>query len=76
MALLGSSIGLDVLVEQLQLADELRLRGSLMFAPQDLPGRYGRVIGAIDRVLAVLQCPALLAGGWAVWQHGYLGVAS
>jgi hypothetical protein len=20
-----------------------------------------------------MQCPALLAGGWAVWRHGYLG---
>jgi hypothetical protein len=73
MTPLGSTITRDVLLEQLQLADELRLRGLVMFAPQDLPGRYGRVVGAIDRVLALMQCPALLAGGWAVWRHGYLG---
>jgi hypothetical protein len=70
---LGSAISFEVLAEQLQLAEELRLQRSSMFAPQDLPGRYGRVVGAIDRVLAAMQCPALLAGGWAVWRHGYLG---
>ena len=73
MPLLGSAINVDVLIEQLQLAEELRDRGSSMFTPQDLPGRYGRVIGAVDRVLAAMRCPALLAGGWAVWRHGYLG---
>lgn len=66
-------ITIDVLKEQLELAEELRLRGSIMFEPQDLPGRYGRVIAAIDRVLKAMNCPALLAGGWAVWRHGYLG---
>ena len=66
-------ITLAVLKEQLELAEELRLRGSTMFEPQDLPGRYGRVIAAIDRVLKATNCPALLAGGWAVWRHGYLG---
>lgn len=66
-------ITIDELREQLELAEELRLKGSTMFKPQDLPGRYGRVIAAIDRVLKVMNCPALLAGGWAVWRHGYLG---
>src|SRR5688572_23099724 len=73
MPLLGSAISADVLLEQLQLADELQQRGSTMFEPQDLPGRYGRVIAAVDHVLSLMQCPALLAGGWAVWRHGYLG---
>jgi len=44
-----------------------------MFEPQDLPGRYGRVVKAVDRVLAAIQGEGVLAGGWAVWRHGYLG---
>src|SRR5262245_39405250 len=44
-----------------------------MFEPQDLPGRYGRVVKAVDRLLQVLDCPSVLAGGWAVWRHGYVG---
>ncbi len=73
MPLFGTAISVEVLSEQLQLAEELRLRGPSMFAPQDLPGRYGRVVAAIDRLLALMQCRALLAGDWAVWRHGYLG---
>lgn len=44
-----------------------------MLEPQDLPGRYGRVIKAIDRVLAATQSSAVVGGGWAVWRHGYDG---
>lgn len=44
-----------------------------MFEPQDLPGRYGRVIQAVDRLLQALDCPAVVGGGWAVWRHGYVG---
>jgi hypothetical protein len=44
-----------------------------MFEPQDLPGRYGRAVKAVDHLLNVLQCPAVLGGGWAVWRHGYVG---
>jgi hypothetical protein len=44
-----------------------------MLEPQDLPGRYGRVIKAIDHVLGVTGCRAVLAGGWAVWRHGFVG---
>lgn len=44
-----------------------------MFEPQDLPGRFGRVIQAVDHVLSAIQWEALLGGGWAVWRHGYLG---
>jgi hypothetical protein len=42
-----------------------------MLEPQDLPGRYGRVIRAIDRVLEAAGCESVVAGGWAVWRHGY-----
>ncbi len=44
-----------------------------MFDPQDLPGRYGRVIHALDHLLEATGCEAVVAGGWAVWRHGYLG---
>jgi len=44
-----------------------------MFEPQDLPGRYGRAVRAVNHLLHVLQCPSVLGGGWAVWRHGYVG---
>jgi len=44
-----------------------------MLTPQDLPGRYGRVVKAVDHLLDVMQCPSVLAGGWAVWRHGFVG---
>ncbi len=44
-----------------------------MLDPQDLPGRYGRVVKAVDHLLQVLGCAAVLGGGWAVWRHGYVG---
>ena len=44
-----------------------------MLEPQDLPGRYGRVVAALDKVLAACDCEAVVAGGWAVWRHGYVG---
>jgi hypothetical protein len=44
-----------------------------MLEPQDLPGRYGRVIKSIDRLLQIIQCESVVAGGWAVWRHGYVG---
>lgn len=44
-----------------------------MLEPQDLPGRYGSVVKALDRVLAATACSAAVGGGWAVWRHGYVG---
>jgi len=44
-----------------------------MPTPQDLPGRYGRVVRAVDHLLEFMQCPSVLAGGWAVWHHGFVG---
>ena len=44
-----------------------------MLDPQDLPGRYGRVVKAVDHLLQVIQSEAVLGGGWAVWRHGYVG---
>jgi hypothetical protein len=63
----------DFLKERLELADELLARRGQMFQPQDLPGRYGSVIKAIDRVLDAIQSVAVLGGGWAVWHHGFVG---
>ena len=64
---------LHSLTEHLELAEQLRLGGDIMHEPQDLPGRYGRVIKALDRLLGVVQAEAVLGGGWAVWRHGYVG---
>jgi hypothetical protein len=66
-------ITLDFLTERLVLADQLRTERSTMLNPQDLPGRYGRAVKAIDHLLTVMKCPSVLAGGWAVWRHGYIG---
>jgi hypothetical protein len=61
------------LEDRLQLADTLREQRPRMFTPQDLPGRYGRVVKAVDHLLHALGCEAVLAGGWAVWHHGFVG---
>ena len=68
-----ATITLRFLTEQLELADQLAAGRTTMLEPQDLPGRYGRVVKAVDHVLATMSCEALLAGGWAVWRHGYIG---
>ncbi len=41
--------------EQLELADLLLAQRDNMLQPQDLPGRYGRVVKAIDHLLQVTQ---------------------
>ena len=63
----------DVLTQQLELADVLVAGRDRMIEPQDLPGRYGRVVRALDQVLHACDCEAVVGGGWAVWRHGYLG---
>lgn len=67
------TITLDTLRSQLELAGELQAGRDRMFEPQDLPGRYGRVVKALDHLLQAAGCQAVLGGGWAVWRHGYLG---
>lgn len=64
---------IEHLTEQLELADEMRVGRDQMLEPQDLPGRFGRVIRAVDHLLKAMHCPAVVAGGWAVWRHGYIG---
>lgn len=68
-----ASVTLESLTVQLQLAEQLDAGRSHMFEPQDLPGRYGRVVAALDHVLQVIRCEAVVGGGWAVWRHGYTG---
>ena len=61
------------LTEQLTLADCLHSRRSEMLEPRELPGRYGRVISDLERLLNATSTSAVVAGGWAVWRHGYIG---
>ncbi len=61
------------LAEQLNLADQLLAGRDRMFEPHDLPGRYGRVVQAVEHVLRAMACESVLAGGWAVWRHGFAG---
>ena len=44
-----------------------------MLQPQDLPGRFGRVVKAVDHLLKATNCESVVGGGWAVWRHGYVG---
>jgi hypothetical protein len=64
-------ITLAFITQQLELSEQLRAGRDTMIEPQDLPGRFGRVIHDVDRVLAAINAPSVLAGGWAVWRHGY-----
>ncbi len=68
-----ATVTFEFLTEQLKLADQLRAGRETMLEPQDLPGRYGRVVRALDHVLQAIGCEAVVGGGWAVWRHGYLG---
>jgi hypothetical protein len=63
----------ETLSQQLQLADMLLAGRASMLEPQDLPGRYGRVVRALDQVLRACDCESVVGGGWAVWRHGYVG---
>jgi hypothetical protein len=62
---------LAFLKEQIELNEQLLAGRERMFNPQDLPGRYGRAVRAIDHLLQATQCEAVLGGGWAVWHHGF-----
>jgi hypothetical protein len=66
-------VTLQSITRQLELADQLLAGRDHMLEPQDLPGRYGRVIGALNHLLQAVGCEAVLGGGWAVWRHGYQG---
>jgi hypothetical protein len=67
-----TTVAAQSLEQMLALAEELLAGRDRMHEPQDLPGRYGRVIKAMDRLLELSGAEAVLAGGWAVWHHGYV----
>ena len=66
-------VTLEFLTENLDLGEQLLAGRDSMFEPQDLPGRYGQVVKAVDHLLEVVGCVSVLAGGWAVWRHGFFG---
>jgi len=70
---MSTGIPPQALATQLELAELLRAGENTMLEPQDLPGRYGRVVAAMDHVLRALDGEAVITGGWAVWRHGYVG---
>ncbi len=55
------------------LSDQLAVLDPASSRPADLPGRFGRVIADTQRLLTASATPAVVAGGWAVWHHGYAG---
>lgn len=69
--MMPSAITVETLAREVELSETLRAGREHMLQPQDLPERFGRVIVAVDRVLSATGCEAVLAGGWAVWRHGY-----
>jgi hypothetical protein len=66
-----AQVTLAFLQEQIELNDYLVANRKYMHNPQDLPGRFGRVVKAVDHLLEVMNCEAVLGGGWAVWHHGF-----
>lgn len=68
-----SGFAIEHIKERFELADKLHFGRATMLEPQDLPGRYGRVVKALDHILQAMGCPSVVAGGWAVWKHGFDG---
>lgn len=56
-----------------EIADSLLALNPAMTQPRDLPGRYGRVVRDLERLLIATETLAVVAGGWAVWRHGFAG---
>ena len=69
---LMANVTQEFLTAQLNLGEQLKAGRANMMEPQDLPGRFGRVIEAVDRVLQAIDCEAVVGGGWAVWRHGFV----
>jgi hypothetical protein len=63
----------ESLTERLELADQLLAAREKLFEPQHLPGRYGRAVKVVDRLLEALGAESVLGGNWAVWRHGFAG---
>jgi hypothetical protein len=63
----------EMITAQFELAEQLLEGRGRMCEPQDLPGRYGRMVKALDHLLEEVGCEAVVGGGWAVWRHGFHG---
>lgn len=59
--------------EGFELAEQLRVMEPSATQPRDLPGRYGRVIRDLERLLIAADTVGVVVGGWAVWHHGFAG---
>ena len=57
----------------LETSEQLLLLEPAMSQPSDLPGRFGRTVRDIERLLRAIEVPAAVAGGWSVWHHSYVG---
>lgn len=63
---------LEFITEQVLLSEELRAGRETMLDPEDLPGKYGRVVREVNEILQLIKCEAVVAGGWAAWYRGYV----
>jgi len=61
------------LISPFAIAEDLRNMDAAESRPENLPGRYGRVIADLQRLLRATESLSVVAGGWAVWHHGYAG---
>ncbi len=55
------AVTLEYLADRLELADQLLAGRDTMLEPQDLPGRYGRTVKAVNRLLQITGIEAVLA---------------
>ncbi len=56
-----------------EIAEQLLIMDAETTEPRELPGRYGRVVRDLERLLAATETLSVVAGGWAVWRHGFAG---
>jgi hypothetical protein len=63
---------LEFLTDMIDLSEQLLAGRETMWEPRDLPGRYGRAIRSIEHLVEIMRCECVVAGGWAVWHHGYV----
>jgi len=63
----------DLTFRPFVIGEELRYINAAESKPEDLPGRYGRTIADLKRLLQAIDALSVVAGGWAVWHHGYAG---
>ena len=68
-----SSDPTDITFRPFVIGEALRCMNAAESKPEDLPGRYGRTIADLKRLLQAIDALSVVAGGWAVWHHGYAG---